>query len=81
MKTIGLVEDNPDNRLLILVMLEDIYEIIEFGSGKSALAGFSPSKPDLVPLDISMPEMDGPEVLRIRQPNRVETQDIAHDML
>lgn len=75
MKQIGLVEDNPDNRLLIQAMLEDIYEIKEFGSGAAALAAFTQSKPDLVLLDISMPDMDGPEVLR-----RIRADDHLKDL-
>ena len=64
MKKIGLVEDNPDNRLLVRVILEDQYEVIEYELGRDALAGFKQNKPDLILLDISLPEMDGPEVLQ-----------------
>ncbi len=64
MKKIGLVEDNPDNRLLVRVILEDQYEVTEYELGRDALAGFKQNKPDLVLLDISLPEMDGPEVLQ-----------------
>jgi len=64
MKKIGLVEDNPDNRLLVRVILEDQYEVTEYEMGRDALAGFKQDKPDLVLLDISLPEMDGPEVLQ-----------------
>lgn len=63
MKLIGVVEDNPDNRLLLRAILDDHYEIIEFESGQAALDGFRDTRPDLVLLDISLPEMDGPEVL------------------
>jgi CheY-like chemotaxis protein len=58
------VEDNPDNRLLVRVMLESLYEVVEFETGREALAGLPREKPDLVLLDISLPEMDGTEVLR-----------------
>jgi CheY-like chemotaxis protein len=64
MKTIAVVEDNPDNRLLVQVMLEPYYKVVEFDTGKSALEGLPELKPDLVLLDISLPEMDGTEVLR-----------------
>ncbi len=63
MKTIGLVEDNPDNRLLVCAILEDQYDITEYETGREALEGLKANKPDLVLLDISLPEMDGPEVL------------------
>ena len=64
MKTIAVVEDNPDNRLLVQVMLEPYYQVVEFDNGKSALEGLPKQKPDLILLDISLPEMDGTEVLR-----------------
>lgn len=64
MKKITVVEDNPDNRLLVQALLEDAYDLTEFESGRAALAGLRQQKPDLVLLDISLPEMDGPAVLR-----------------
>ena len=64
MKKIAVVEDNPDNRLLVQVILESLYEIDEYETGFAALEGLQTRKPDLVLLDVSLPEMDGTEVLR-----------------
>ncbi len=64
MKKVCVVEDNPDNRLLVRALLEDMYTIQEYADGKEALEGMKREKPDLVLLDISLPEMDGPEVLQ-----------------
>ena len=64
MKKIAVVEDNPDNRLLVQVILEPLYEVVEYENGFAALEGLPKEKPDLVLLDISLPEMDGAEVLR-----------------
>lgn len=64
MKKIAVIEDNPDNRLLVRVILEDLYDVTEYETGAEALAGFREQKPDLVLLDISLPEIDGLEVLR-----------------
>ncbi len=64
MKKIAVVEDNPDNRLLVQVILEPLYEVVEYETGFAALEGLPKEKPDLVLLDISLPEMDGAEVLR-----------------
>jgi CheY-like chemotaxis protein len=63
-RTIALVEDNPDNRLLVQAILDDVYDIVEFETGVAALDGFATFIPDLVLLDLSLPEMDGTEVLR-----------------
>ena len=62
--TILYVEDNPDNRLLLQAVLDGLHDIVEFESGPEALEGFAESAPDLVLLDISLPRMDGTEVLR-----------------
>jgi len=63
MKKVAVVEDNPDNRLLVSVLLEDLYELTEYERGDEALAGLKANRPDVVLLDISLPEMDGSEVL------------------
>jgi two-component system sensor histidine kinase/response regulator len=61
---IAVVEDNPDNRLLVRALLDDDYEISEFETGADAVRGLAAARPDLVLLDISLPEMDGHQVLR-----------------
>jgi two-component system cell cycle response regulator DivK len=63
MKRIAVVEDNPDNRLLVCALLEDLYELAEYETGDEALPQLRVSPPDLVLLDISLPGMDGMEVL------------------
>jgi two-component system, cell cycle response regulator DivK len=64
MKKIAVIEDNPDNRLLVRVILESLYEVTDYETGFAAMEGLPRQKPDLVLLDISLPEMDGGEVLR-----------------
>jgi two-component system, cell cycle response regulator DivK len=64
MKTIAVVEDNADNRLLVQALLEERFHVVEYEDGPAALAGLGGSRPDLVLLDISLPGMDGLEVLR-----------------
>ena len=60
---IAVVEDNPDNRMLVQALLEDTYEISEYETGVDAINGLGDNIPDLILLDISLPEMDGTEVL------------------
>ena len=64
MPTLAVVEDNADNRLLLQAILGDKYDLVEYENGTDALAGISGRKPDLVLLDISLPGMDGNEILR-----------------
>ncbi len=65
---VAVIEDNPDNRMLVQALLEDRYDISEYDSGVDAVARLGDDVPDLILLDISLPEMDGTEVLAwIRQ--------------
>ncbi|MCJ7628939.1 MAG: response regulator [Longimicrobiales bacterium] len=61
---IAVVEDNPDNRFLVQALLEDLYDLSEYESGTSAIEGLVQDNPDLVLLDISLPDMGGTDVLR-----------------
>ena len=70
--TIAVVEDNADNRLLLNAILRDRYQIVEYDNGPQALEGLARSLPDLVLLDISLPGMDGNEILsEIRRDGRM----------
>jgi len=64
MKRIAVVEDNPDNQLLVRAILSEQYDVVSYETGLAALEGLPKEPPDLVLLDISLPEMDGTEVLR-----------------
>lgn len=61
---VAVVEDNPDNRLLLQALLAGRYQVDEYESGPAALAGITARPPGVVLLDISLPGMDGAEVLR-----------------
>jgi two-component system, cell cycle response regulator DivK len=63
MKTIAVIEDNADNRLLLRAILGDLYQVVEYEDGIEALEGVRRRRPDLVLLDVSLPGMDGCEVL------------------
>ncbi|HEX4960013.1 MAG TPA: response regulator [Thermoanaerobaculia bacterium] len=66
-KRIAVVEDNPETRILARLLLKRSYEVDDYETGDLALAGFALQRPDLVLLDISLPGMDGVEVMmRIR---------------
>ncbi len=63
MRTIAIVEDNPDNQMLLEALLEDDYKLNAYMTGVAALEGIAAELPDLVLMDISLPQMDGTEVL------------------
>ncbi len=74
--TILVVDDVPSNIDVIAGILKDTYKILAATSGEKALkiAASSPM-PDLILLDIMMPEMDGMEVCRQLKNNPL-TMDI-----
>ena len=61
--TILVVEDNPDNMMTVKALLRETCNIIEASDGEAGLESARMFKPDLVLLDISLPGMDGFEVL------------------
>jgi putative two-component system response regulator len=64
-QTVLVVDDTPDNLSLITSLLKDLYRVKISTTGNKALQiAFSNEPPDLILLDIMMPEMDGYEVCR-----------------
>jgi two-component system sensor histidine kinase/response regulator len=64
-QTILVVDDTPDNLRLLVGMLTDKgYKVRPAPNGARALATVQKELPDLILLDIMMPEMDGYEVCR-----------------
>jgi adenylate cyclase len=60
-----VVDDTPDNLFLMTALLEDEYELSTAPGGAQALEmARSDTPPELILLDIMMPEMDGYEVMR-----------------
>jgi CheY-like chemotaxis protein len=63
-KTIMVVDDNPDIITIVRTILEGKgYSVLSATSGPELLELLKTQKPDLIILDIMMPEMDGLEVL------------------
>ncbi|MEW5939158.1 MAG: response regulator [Chloroflexota bacterium] len=59
-KMILYVEDNQDNRLLIRrVLNSEGYDVTEADSAANALEAIKSVHPDLILMDINMPDMDG----------------------
>jgi two-component system, OmpR family, response regulator MtrA len=60
-----IADDDADILLLVRAVLERSgHEVVAASDGAEALASVRARKPDLVVLDIAMPEVDGLEVLR-----------------
>ncbi len=65
MATILVVDDSPLLRRLVNHILSRRgYRILEASNGKEALLILGKERPDLILLDIMMPEMDGPSFMK-----------------
>ncbi len=55
-----IVEDNPDNRTLITDILTAMdYGVIEAVDGEQGVTKAAEERPDLILMDLSLPQMDG----------------------
>lgn len=71
-----IVDDTPDNlRLLSAMLSQQRYEVRKALNGQSAIASAQADAPDLILLDIKMPEMEGYEVCR-----RLKADSRTHDI-
>ena len=60
-----IVDDEPEIRRFLRASLKAYqYEVFEADSGVKALAAFSEHRPDLVILDLGLPDLDGVDVTR-----------------
>jgi len=59
-----VVDDNPDKRYLLSCILEKHFHVIQADNGRKALMMIEEVQPDVVLLDVLMPELDGFEVCR-----------------
>jgi two-component system, OmpR family, KDP operon response regulator KdpE len=67
-----VIDDEPQIRKLLRILLEDEYRIFESESGRQGLAEIAARRPDVVLLDLGLPDMDGMAVLtRLREWTRV----------
>jgi CheY-like chemotaxis protein len=63
--TILVVDDYPDNRTLLSAWLRGKgYKVVEAQDGKEGVLQANRSHPDLILMDLAMPEMDGVEATR-----------------
>ncbi|MCL2022420.1 MAG: two-component system response regulator [Betaproteobacteria bacterium] len=73
--TVLIVDDMPDNLALMSGLLKDTYRIKVATSGKKALEIANATNPDLILLDLVMPDMDGYQVCGSLK-NNAATRDI-----
>ena len=81
MTKIMLVDDEPDVSFLVTKILgKNGYNVVEVKNGKDCLKRVKEEKPDLILMDIMMPQINGWEVSRKLKTNS-ETKNIPIVML
>ena len=64
-KTILIIDDEPPIRRFLKPFLEaEGYAVVEAGSGREGLSLIAAREPDVILLDLGLPDLDGEEVLR-----------------
>jgi two-component system, cell cycle response regulator DivK len=59
------IEDSPSNRLLIKrVLMAEGYEVLEAEDGKAGMVVARDTLPDLILMDMNLPDVDGYEMTR-----------------
>jgi CheY-like chemotaxis protein len=79
MPTILIADDDANTRLLVRTVLTHAgCQVIEARNGRAALESATATIPDLILLDLSMPDMSGPELLRaLRAAPRTQAIEVA----
>jgi len=64
-RTILIAEDQDDDREMMRIFLEgEGYNVVEAENGRDAIDVAQESEPDLILIDLNMPEMDGTSAVR-----------------
>jgi len=75
-RTILVVDDDPDIANLVKIQLEGSgYRVFVLGRGRSVVARAEEGRPDLIILDLILPDLEGLDVLRALKEN-ITTADI-----
>lgn len=71
--TVLVVEDNPDNMITVKAVLADNYTVLEAVNGREGVEMAKKHLPDLILMDIALPEMDGIQAFKaIRSDGRLQ---------
>ena len=79
MATVLIIDDDQNNRLLLATLLEHRGDsVLEAETGSSGLQAAIERRPDAIVVDLSLPDMNGVELLRVlRSDARTATAKIA----
>jgi CheY-like chemotaxis protein len=66
---IVLIEDNPENARLATRLLKERFEVFVAQDGESGIAAVQTHQPDLVLVDLGLPDVDGQTVIAMLRQN------------
>ncbi len=72
-----IVDDDPDQRTVLTALLEGDYQVSTADSGAALQRAFAQGQPDLVLLDVKLPDADGLELLPQLKKHWADTQVIV----
>ena len=77
--TVLIVDDDDDSRLMLKTLLEMWkYKVVEAADGGEAISVAETSSPDLIVMDVKLPDLDGFDVTqKIRQSAKIESVPIV----
>jgi len=62
--TVMIVDDDEPMRMMLENMLNDSYRVVCVADGAACLAAYAVQRPDIILLDVDMPDMDGYETCK-----------------
>jgi len=68
-RTVFVVDDNAFGLIVVEHALENYYNVITFSSAEKMFTAMEKITPDLILLDVEMPEMDGYEAIKLLKAN------------
>ena len=68
-KSLLIVDDDPSNLAALIHLLQDDYKIYAAKNGQTAVKNAKKLKPDMILLDVVMPDLSGYEVLSTLREN------------
>jgi DNA-binding response OmpR family regulator len=78
MKILVVDDEQPIRRLCKEELEEEGYEVVTARTGAEAMESFAREGPDLVVLDIKLPDVDGLELLTLMKESRRDVPVIMH---
>ncbi|NCC45037.1 MAG: response regulator, partial [Clostridia bacterium] len=65
-QTVMIIDDIPDNlRILHSILSDNGYRVVAFREGKMAIEAMMEDLPDLILLDIMLPDVNGWDIVRM----------------